>query len=387
MVCNAGSLFIVLRPTRYPVVPNSRRQFLKHAVSTAAFVLCHPIRQLYALTGRKNELPDWAALVEYARWCPTVHNLQPHKVRPLSATEAELYYDPSRLLPVEDPDAVFVTIALGIFVEHLSVAASAGGARVEITKVFNPVSVEAQGIQRFALLTLVARAEKPEIDRELIRQRRTSRLHYDGKPVNRDALEKVRTEAAAFGHEFFFTDEREVVDFVIDLNQQTLFQDLRSAADRNELNQLFRYTQEEAERKKDGLWSNCMCFPGKLMKSVFTHHEKWEKGWRRWLLAGKYKGSFKGTATICWFGGNFENTGDWLDAGRMLARNWLLLTREGVFIHPFGSLITNKDAYQKINEKFTRPQPGKKIWMIFRAGYSKEPARSYRLNTEDILLS
>jgi hypothetical protein len=366
---------------------HSRRQLLKNTFLTAAFAVFHPFRHLFAFPKTKPEFPAWKELVDYARWCPTVHNLQPHKIKVLSETEADLYYDPSRLLPVEDPQAIFVTIAMGIFVEHLSIAASAKGTRVEMTRVFNPVTVSAQGFQKFATLKLAPAAEQEVLDRELILRRRTSRLHYDGKPVNPATLATIKAEATRFGHEFFSSSEKELVDYVIGLNQETLFQDLGSAANCNELDQLFRYTKEEAETKKDGLWSTCMCFPGKLMKSVFTHHEKWEKGWRRWLLANKYRGSFKGTTTICWFGGRFEDTGDWLNAGRMLARNWLLLTREGAYIHPFGSLITNKTAYRKINERFAKPQNEKKIWMIFRAGYSNEPARSYRLNTEDIIIS
>jgi hypothetical protein len=298
-----------------------------------------------------------------------------------------LHYDPSRLLPVEDPQAIFVTIAMGIFIEHLSIAASANGAKVELTEVFNPITVNSQGPQKFALLRLVPATEKEALNRDLILKRKTSRLHYDGKPLSPAILDRTRAEAERYGHEFFSSSDKNLVDYVIDLNRQTLFQDLESEADRNELNQLFRYTKEEAETKKDGLWSTCMCFPGKLMRSVFTRHEKWDKGWRKWLLANKYKASFKGTATICWFGGRFGDTGDWLNAGRMLARTWLLLTKEGVYIHPLGSLITNKDAYQKINGKFTQPQKEKKIWMIFRAGYSHEPARSYRLSTEDIIIS
>lgn len=335
---------------------HSRRQLLKNTFLTAAFAVFHPFRHLFALPETKHEFPAWNELVEYARWCPTIHNLQPHKIKVLSAAEADLYYDPTRLLPVEDPQAIFVTIAMGIFVEHLSIAASAKGARVEMTRVFNPITINAQGIQKFASLKLAPAAGHETLDRQLILQRRTSRLHYNGKPVNPATLAMIKAEAERFGHEFFSSSEKELVDYVIDLNQQTLFQDLGSAADRNELDQLFRYTKEEAETKKDGLWSTCMCFPGKLMKSVFTHHEKWEKGWRKWLLARKYRGSFKGTTTICWFGGRFEDTEDWLKAGRILARNWLLLTREGAFIHPFGSLITNKQAYRKINERFTKPQ-------------------------------
>ena len=123
-----------------------------------------------------------------------------------------------------------------------------------------------------------------------------------------------------------------------------------------------------------------------LMKSVFQHPEKWHKGLREKLIAKHYQAAFKGTATICWFEGRFNNTKDWLQAGRMFARTWLLITKENAYIHPFGSLITNIEAYKKINEKLGQSKKNNKLWMIFRIGYSKEPIRSFRLNTEEIII-
>lgn len=366
---------------------NTRRRFLKNTLTAVIYAaLFHPFRRLIASQTGENKLPAWTKLVDYARWCPSVHNLQPHKLKVISNNEAELYYDPSRLLHVGDPHAIFATVAMGIFIEHLSIVASFYGARVEIAQVFDPITTQAGELTRFAKLMLTATTEKCELDKELILQRRTSRLHYDGSPLKQDTLNNIKKQAEKFDHEFFSTSDDELLNSILELNQQTLFEDLESKPDRDELDHLFRYTKEEAETKKDGLWATCMGFSGKHMKSVFRHHERWSRGLRKKLLASQYRASFKGTATICWFGGKFDNTGDWLQAGRMLARNWLLITKEQAYIHPFGSLITNKEAYEKINKKFTQPKEGKKIWFVFRAGYSSEPTRSFRLNTEDIII-
>lgn len=366
---------------------NSRRVFIKNSVKGVFLIaLLNPFKHLFASSKNESKLPSWIELVDYARWCPTIHNLQPHQVKIISETEAELYYNPTRLLPVGDPDAIFVTIAMGIFIEHLSIAAGTYGTKVVITEVYDPITTRATTQVLFAKLKLIPTLEKEELDRELIKKRRTSRLHYNGKPIKQDSLDKIKNQTEEFEHEFFSSSDKDLLDFVIDLNQQTLFEDLESKADRDELNHLFRYSKEEAETTKDGLWAKCMGFSGSLMKSVFIHHERWEKGLRKKILKNYYKSSFKGTTTICWFGGKFNNTTDWLQAGKMLARNWLLITKEGAYIHPFGSLITNTGAYKKINDKFSQPMNGKKIWLIFRAGYSDEPTRSYRLSTEQIII-
>lgn len=364
-----------------------RRKFLKNGIQATFLLAFNPIQRLFAAPKMSDALPTWNQLVEIARWCPTIHNLQPHQLKIISETEAELYYDPKRLLPVGDPNAVFVTIALAMFVEHLSIAAGLDGFKVEIDEVYQAVSTKAAESTRFARLKLIPTVEKESLHASLIMKRRTSRLHYNGRSLAKETIDRIRQEALAFEHEFFHSSDQEFVDFVIDLNQQTLFEDLESKQGREELHRLFRYTDEDAARLKDGLWYKAMAFPGNLMRSVFENHQRWEKGARKLVLGNYYQHSFNGTASVCWFGGAFDRPQDWINAGKMFARTWLIMTKDNAYIHPFGSLITNQGAYAQINEKLTQASGTKKIWMIFRAGYSKEPVRSFRLSTEEIILN
>ena len=365
---------------------NSRRLFIKKATAAALVALTiNPFFKLWAFSPNKN-VNIWEELVDYARWCPTVHNLQPHRLKVQSNTEAWLYYDPSKLLPIEDAQSVFTTVAMGIFIECLSIAASPHKLKVEIVQLYNPILATVKDVTLFAKLKLVKNNEIEMLDRSLILKRKTSRLHYNGKILSAETVLKIKNETAMLGHEYFSTDNTEIVEEIISLNQKTLFEDLKSTEIRKELNNLFRYTKEDAACKKDGLWAECMCFSGSLLKSVFTHPKKWQKGLFKKLLAKNYTDSFKGTSSIGWFSGNFNNYNDWLQAGRLLGRNWLLFTNENAFIHPFGSLITNENAYKKINEICAQPINGKKIWMIFRAGYSNEPSRSFRLPTSEIII-
>ena len=355
-------------------------------MSASALFLIKPFGKVFPFNTWLQDMPTWPQLVETARWCPTIHNLQPHQLKIVSDTEATLFYDPKRLLPVGDPHAVFVTIAMSMFIEHLAIVANSYGYTIQVIGSIIPIDTKASESMPFARLKLVPTDKKDQLNSSLILERRTSRLHYNGMPLKQNSVDVIRAEAAKFNHEFFHSSDPEFVDFIIDLNQQTLFEDLESKPGREELHRLFRYSKEEAEAHKDGLWAKCMDFPGKLMKSVFTHHERWEKGARKKLLGNYYQSSFNGTETVCWFGGAFENTEDWLNAGKMFARTWLRMTEDGAYIHPFGSLITNKGAYQRINETLEQASGNKKIWMIFRAGYSKEPVRSYRLSTNEIIL-
>ena len=121
-----------------------RREFIKKILLGVSFMaVSNPFRQLLALTKVTPSFPpSWNELIEIARWAPTIHNLQPHQVKIISENEAEVFYNPKRLLPVEDPNSIFTTIALGVFIEHLSIAAGSFGYKVTIDHFHNPVSIK-----------------------------------------------------------------------------------------------------------------------------------------------------------------------------------------------------------------------------------------------------
>lgn len=362
-----------------------RRIFLKQGFFATGLILFKPVLKVFKKIDEQT-MPTWQQLVDVARWCPTIHNLQPHQLKIISDDEAALYCDPSRTLPVGDPQGVFVTIALGIFIEHLNIAASPFGYKIKVTEFYQPVNTQAIESQLIAKLTLLKSTEKEHIDPSLIYTRRTSRLHYDNRRLPETLLEEIRKEAAFFDHEFYYDQSDDLVESIIEINQRTLFDDLNNNANREELDRLFRYNDAEAEKFKDGLWYKAMCFPGNLMRSVFQNHTKWNHGPRSQMLGSYYKNSFKGTRTICWFAGKFESPDDWLNAGYMFARTWLLLTKHQAYLHPFGTLITNQCAHKEIIQILTPCPQNKKIWMIFRAGHSKVPVRSYRLSTDQIII-
>ena len=94
-----------------------------------------------------------------------------------------------------------------------------------------------------------------------------------------------------------------------------------------------------------------------------------------------------GTRTVGWWSGPFEKPEDWTRTGHMLATSWLELTRLGVNIHPFGSIITNPKAYALLEEKLGGSVPAGRIWLIIRLGRSDEPPRSHRIEEPGIFLN
>jgi hypothetical protein len=349
-------------------------------------IILNPFQKIFA-NNVNIALPSWQSLIETARWCPTVHNLQPHRIKIISNNTAELYYDPKCLLPIGDPKAIFATIALGIFIEHLNITAKQNNCEILIEGNLTPIDINAVSYKKFATLKLSTSKCTEIITKNDIINRRTSRLHYDGIAIDKNEIDILKNEVLSHKHNLNSSNNSVLINKIIDHNKNTLFEDLSSAENCKELDRLFRYSHHEAKEKKDGLWARCMGFPGALVKSIFKHPGHWQNGILKNKLGAFYKKSFLGTATICWVNGPFASTNDWAHAGKMMARLWLMATKHNMYIQPFGSLITNQNAYKHLCETLECTNPDLPLWMIFRMGHSKTPTKSFRHTTEDLLIN
>jgi hypothetical protein len=327
----------------------------------------------------------WKELLDYARWAPSPHNVQTWKVKLISATEAELFYDPNRLLPDEDPTGRFLMTGIGVFLEALNIAAKAKGYSVNAKFFVDKLDSKSNGLTPLANLTLTASQERDNLDRELIKQRRTSRLAYEKRMLDGRVVNELKSVAQNFGQTLTLSSEPATVDWVLKLNRDTMFYDMNDDKARNEVGSWARFSAKEAYEKKDGLWSYCMNTPSFIMYLFFN---------ARWIinlpgiyqLIGTFYLSTTQTSTVAWLQGPFQNSKDWLNSGRMLMRLWLTMTKHGIYLHPFGSIITNAPAHKRLRDKFNVDESKNSMWLIMRLGYSKQPPRSVRLNLEDIII-
>jgi hypothetical protein len=329
----------------------------------------------------------WEALADHARWTPSPHNVQPWQVRVRSETEADLFYVPARLLPAEDPLGRFLMVALGIFIENLAVAARSRGFDVE-PEYADVAALDSAASEPalFARLRLVPAAARDEFDPELIMARRTSRVAYDGRPVPAPVLSELADICSAYGNAFVSSSDPALVSWVLALNRDALFEDMTNAKTRNEVGSWLRFSEREASRKRDGFSPSCLGFPGWLLFAFFRYRGFFELPGLRQLVRKLYFRTMRGTSTIAWFIGPFDSPEDWTRSGSLLARLWLTLTREGLYLHPFGSIITNEPAHELLRARLGHDPAQGALWFIMRLGASPEPPRSARLRRDDILI-
>lgn len=340
-------------------------------------------------------------LLEYARYAPSPHNMQPWLFRVDSDTQTTLMYDPKRLLPDTNPDSSYVVVGFGMMIETMSIACaelSQQKKRIEVEFPQQAIKLDssAETPQCLGKIHVVDNPvnyheSKPKLGITEILNRRTSRQQYDGQPVADSFLNGELSEVAAqFNHTMESSSQKAEVNWVVSLNAEAMLSDMSQEKTRYEIRNWLRYSQNDAEKKGDGLAAYTMnTSPWKLWLLVNGNCFLRLPGIYQWAR-NTYQQTMNGTATVAWLSGPFANFHDWINAGRMMMRWWLTMTKQGYYLHPFGSIITNPPAFQKMNQRFPNLSPSKPIWMVARIGKNKDdvkPPQAQRLPMEKMIMS
>ena len=327
----------------------------------------------------------WEELLEGARYAPSPHNTQPWRLQSASDRAATLYYDPRRLIPDTDPTGQFTTIGFGIFLEYMRVIASHQDLTLTWKSLQDNIDRTATNPMPFFSLRLETGAVPDELNPRLIRKRQTSRLPYKSEPpVAEQCLEEITETARAFGHSFVWSQKPEIVQWLLLLNRDTLFYDMDDDVARTEVSHWIRYSQKEAVQRRDGLAASCMQMPGWLMRLFFQNHQLLNTPFIKRVVQWNYLRSMSGTTTVAWIAGPTANHEQWILAGQMLGRIWLLMTQANVYLHPFGSIITNPIAHERLGERIKCSEGENPLWLVMRLGHSGVPPESKRRSSDEI---
>ncbi|CAN5195452.1 hypothetical protein BH11CYA1_BH11CYA1_23670 [soil metagenome] len=329
---------------------------------------------------------NWKEILEFARWAPSPHNIQSWRFRIDSETQLTLMFDPSRLLPDTDPTGRFCTLGFGLLIEYMSIAAAPLGLAVE-AEYLTALDASKNGLQAYATLTLVPRTKAETLDRQLILTRRTSRLPYHDRPLDPALMAELSAIAQSFGHQMEFSQEPTEVAWVVRLNADTMFYDMSDPLARNEVGGWIRFSMAEAKRRADGLAAYAMHFPGLLMRLFVKQNWIFRLPGIYHITRALYIRSMKGTRTVSWISGPFVNQQECDNTGRMLGRLWLTMTKAGVYLHPFGSVITNAKAHKVMADHFQNADRKDDLWLLLRLGHSDLPPSAQRLTLDQLLVA
>lgn len=333
----------------------------------------------------------WRTVLEGARRYPSPHNSQPIKVRIVGKFEAHVFYDLDLGLPAENYGIPFGHVCAGVFLESLATVAAAAGYRV--VEALDHADMDFDAVDRLHPLGTVRLEPREPTDEDRVRlaaydARQTSRRPYDSKPVPDAVVSAVAQVAESSGQDFRVGNEPLLVERIVRVNQETLFADLRNDAVHAEILQWLRYSEDDARARGDGLSAKTMLMPGPVLKFAMQHRGLWDAPVVGGLIRRTYLNTMRGVTQVGWLEGPFATPADYVEAGRAFMRVWLEFTLHGVFLHPFGTVITNPGSHAEFVRAAGIDESGDSMaWMLFRFGYSKVPPVAHRRAIEEMIVS
>ena len=330
----------------------------------------------------------WQTLLETAILAPSPHNIQPWRVLIRDRSTADLYFDRLKLLPDGDRTGSFMIATAGMFIEALSIVAANHQYQLDyqldrsaFTAIKSPHSLECDLIP-IARLTLTAAPNLvSDWDLTLFQQRRTSRLSYTA-PVSIVAKTALTALAQHWQQEYIQIDTASQIEATVDRNIDAVITDFNDRAYRVELLKWLRFSRASSLQTRDGLDARCMNLPSLnfWLLANFPSFAKLPLIDR--LVQLYYRHTLGNIPTLGILAGDFWQPEAAFKAGRFLLRFWLEVTRHGLYIQPFGNLVTNDNAAHWCADKFQQQHS----WLVFKIGHSHQPPQSYRHHVAQILL-
>jgi hypothetical protein len=330
----------------------------------------------------------WEKLLQYANTYPSPHNSQPIKIKIIDEEHAEVFYDKRLGLPAESFGVAFGYVCCGVFLEMLSITSANMGYRIQEILSYEEMDfTNTDPLHLIGKLTLHKESNAhSQFALQDIEQRQTSRLAYEARLAPVDVIDAANKEAEKFGQILHITTDAKLVKEIIYVNQRTLFYDLENNEVRKEIKGYLRFSRKEAAETKDGLSAECLVVSGSLLKFFINNHNLWSFPFIGALLKTVYLNSMKGVPQIAWLTGKFDDNKEYLRAGRCFIRIWLIFTQHDIYLHPFGSVITNTRAHKEFCDLVSEKEEKGMAWMLFRFGYSKKPPVAFRRDIEEMII-
>ena len=324
----------------------------------------------------------WRDILEIAQRAPSPHNVQPWKVMITSEETCEVFIDSARTLPKEDTTGSFIISGMVMYLETMRYAAQIYQQDLQYELFINQPTNDS-GLQLFAKVMIKPDVSiVPEFEREIILRRRTSRLSYFSKSITEADQASLQSLAQSYGHKYGHTNDGKRIEQAMAQNIKALFHDFNSPNYHDEIVSWFRFTSRSSSFHKDGLDFRCMRIPATDYYLSARFPFILELPILRSIFAKRYRKLLGTTPCIAWVSGKFWQPEDAVIAGKFLMHFWLELTRMGLYLHPFGNLVTNKAARSAF-ESLTESED---VWFVIRVGYTSEPPESYRWPLENILI-
>lgn len=307
-------------------------------------------------------------IVRSAIKSPSGHNAQPWLY---FKTEDGLCIKPDfkRKLPVTDPLNREMIISLGCAAETAMIAARFYG---YLPKLQTDVSNNNSSIK--IALSKSDTIEQPELF-SYITTRQTTRNLFNKNAISGHDLEALKASVTGAGITIlFYAGQHEIEEFAPFITNANIIQ-LNNPEFKKELIQWMRFSEKEAIKKGDGLYTACSGIPsmGRFLGSFVLQNIVNAKSENKRLLK-----QLENSAAVVLFCSAGDNASDWINTGIAFQRFALTATKLGIYYSflnsPCQTEVIRKKMISGLGLGSLIPQ------LIVRIGYSVKMPYSYRRN-------
>ncbi len=322
---------------------------------------------------------QWEPIVKTALRTPSPHNTQPWRLQIRDDRHAMLFMETARTLPDEDTTGHFLRCAMGMFLEALRIISANAGLALCYTLIDEDVPGP---FVRFAELELKGPSQPSQYPDSLFQTRKTSRLPSNGRRIEPTSTALLKQIGEQHGHRYYQLDDPAMIETIIQENIRAVFHDLNVGPYHREIARWFRYSDEEAQAKADGLDYRCMRTPPMQLKLMKWLPQIMSWPMTRGVIRWTYRRQLGEASHIGVIAGPFFEDAASVSAGAFLLQFWLELSRQKLGIHPFGNLVTNSQAAARLRALTSIDD----VWLVFRIGYTDEPPQSFRRPLNEVLI-
>lgn len=338
--------------------------------------------------------PDSPPIVQALRYgitAPSAHNTQPWRIEVISDTEAQVYFDPDRLLPVTDPPGRQVHISHGTLVEMTAISATHLGYRAEVDLLpEGEMTLAEYGTKPTAHLSLIADSQVKEDPLfAQVLHRRTSRLPHTSQALTDDERAAIVEAASRPGVELGWVHGEQMAK-AIELAIEGMAVEVSGHDTFEETNVWFRFSDPEIAAKGDGLNSNTTGVTGLALMAArkFTRPGNWHMRFNRAGFLNTFAKATRSSQALFTFVTPTNTMADWIATGRSYMRAQLTAGGYDLRFQPLSQTLQEFPQMDPLREQMEATvgvTPPAKLQLLVRVGHTQPPALSPRRDLRSIV--
>lgn len=358
-----------------------RRDFIKIiSASGAVLTLPNPVEACEQASNLHSPDDIRLKVLAYACLAPNAHNIQPWRIKLGESLGLELYVDPARLLPETDPPARQIHISQGTFLENLDIAAREFGYSVKIN--YFPQGMYGNDVlEDKAVAHVSLQRQKVQQESQLfpyLTQRQSNKRVYDKRPIETSVLQRLRSLEIPKGMALHIEDEPQRVKQIAAFCAQAMAIENQSQAREMETIHMFRFTDDEARAKCDGLTvaqTGKTGFSKWLVEAFFISRHKAEADPQQFSDEGTAlaKQQAESAAAFAWITTENNQRIDQVLCGRFYEYLHLHTSALNLAQHPMSQILQEYPDMRQLQSEFKHfigLSEGHTVQMLMRLGYA-----------------